>query len=369
MAAQLPTAAAPAQVTLSRVPEGGIQPQVATDSRGTVHLIYLKGDPATGDIYYTRKSHGETSFANSQRVNNVPGSAIALGTIRGAHLALGKNGHPHVAWMGSGQATPKAQRGAPMLYTRLNDDGSAFEPQRNLISWAAGLDGGGSLAADDEGNVYVAWHAGDHVEGEAGRKVYVARSNDDGRTFAKEVPAGEFPNGVCGCCGMRAGVDANGQLFLVFRDAGSTSRDMTVRASSDAGKTFRAITLNSWPIQQCPMSSAAILPSPKGTIAATERDGRIYLQSLKPGTSDAGKPVDVLGRRAKHPAMASNKDGEVLVVWTVGTGWNKGGALNWQLLDASGNRVLTESGTRDGVPKWSFAAVYAKPDGSFEILY
>ena len=71
-----------------------------------------------------------------------------------------KNGRPHVAWMGSKLAEPRAPgKEAPMLYTRLNDDGTAFEPQRNVIQHAVGLDGGGSVAADAAGNVHVAWHA------------------------------------------------------------------------------------------------------------------------------------------------------------------------------------------------------------------
>ena len=42
-----------------------------------------------------------------------------------------------------------------MLYTRLNDQGTAFEPQRNLMLRTFGLDGGGTVAADAAGNVYV----------------------------------------------------------------------------------------------------------------------------------------------------------------------------------------------------------------------
>src|SRR5207237_2312354 len=100
------------------------------------------------------------TFADPTPVNSRPGSAIAVGNSRGAHLAVGKNGRAHVAWMGADKAEPRAPGGAaPMLYTRLTDDGTAFEPQRNLIQSAVGLDGGGSVAADRDGNVYVVWHA------------------------------------------------------------------------------------------------------------------------------------------------------------------------------------------------------------------
>ena len=43
-----------AGVRLMRVPEGGVQPQVATDAAGVVHLIFLKGDPAATDIFWRR---------------------------------------------------------------------------------------------------------------------------------------------------------------------------------------------------------------------------------------------------------------------------------------------------------------------------
>src|SRR6266436_4986464 len=88
------------QVTVIRTPDNGIQPQAASDSKGVVHLIYYKGDPGAGDIFYVRRLPGQADFSKPLRVNSRPGSAIAMGTIRGAQLAVGKNGRIHVAWNG-----------------------------------------------------------------------------------------------------------------------------------------------------------------------------------------------------------------------------------------------------------------------------
>src|SRR5439155_17032742 len=45
-------AAEPAgKVTTLRVPHGGIQPQLAVDDKGTIHLIYFRGDPGHGDLF------------------------------------------------------------------------------------------------------------------------------------------------------------------------------------------------------------------------------------------------------------------------------------------------------------------------------
>src|SRR5262249_42740732 len=145
-------------------------------------------------------------------------------------------------WMGSDKARPKAPGDAtPMLYTRLNDAGTAFEPERNLIRAAVGLDGGGSVAADGAGRVYVFWHAPDPgKKGEDNRRVWVTVSADEGKTFAPEKAAYAEPTGACGCCGMRAFADARGTVYALYRGAKDhEQRDMYLLTSADAGKSFR----------------------------------------------------------------------------------------------------------------------------------
>src|SRR4051812_40435546 len=94
------------QVKVIRTPDGGIQPQVAVDPQGTVHLIYYKGEDGRGDIFYARQKPGETTFSKPIQVNSQPGSAMSVGSIRGAQLAVGKNSRAHVVWNGGGGATP-----------------------------------------------------------------------------------------------------------------------------------------------------------------------------------------------------------------------------------------------------------------------
>src|SRR5262249_43257636 len=81
------------QVTFLRVPNGGIQPQAVVDAKGTLHLIYFKGDKAlAGDLFYVRREAGTERFSDPIRVNSQPGSAIAFGTMRGGQITLGKAG-------------------------------------------------------------------------------------------------------------------------------------------------------------------------------------------------------------------------------------------------------------------------------------
>lgn len=369
-------AAEPARVTPLPTPDGGIQPQAVVDTQGTLHLIYFKGEAAAGDLFYVRRAAGQEKFSAPVRVNSQAGSAVATGTIRGAQLVLGKAGRVHVAWNGSGKAAPQsANKTPPMLYTRLNDAGKAFEPQRNVMTQTFNLDGGGALAADAAGNVYVAWHANEvgTVNSEGSRKVWLARSTNEGQTFGKEALAFADPTGVCTCCGMRGFVDSQGAIHILFRSATQqTNRDMYLLSSRDAGKSFQGALLQKWSVNSCTMSSASFAGGPGGLFAAWETQKQVYFARLTPGTGQAAKPVAAPGAPMgdrKHPSLATNAAGETLLVWTEGTGWQKGGALAWCLFDKDGKPTAQTGRINGGIPVWGLPAAVAGKDGGFIIIH
>jgi len=360
-------------VKLVRVPDRGIQPQAAVDPEGTLHLIYLGDEPGKANVYYVRKPVGSERFSKRIQVNSQSGSAIAIGSIRGAHLAVGRANRVHVAWNGSGTAEPKGnvKYGNPMLYSRLADDGSKFEPQRNVIQNAYGLDGGGSVAADLDGNVYVAWHAGDG-SGEANRRVWFVHSTNDGETFADETTADSDKSGVCGCCGMKAFADRRGTLYMLYRSArAKVNRDMVLLTSTDHGKSFQSGVTDKWMIATCPMSSEAFVDAADSVLSAWETDGQVFFSRIDKKDQQGSRPIAAPGsaRGRKHPALAVNNKGETIFVWTEGTGWEKGGALAWQFFDEKGKPNGNKGRSEGAIPVWSLAAVYTEPDDSFVILH
>ena len=367
-------------VTLSRLPDGAMQPQIVSKS-GVLHLVFLKGEPRACDVFYQRSTDSGQTWSAPLRVNSQAGSAIAMGTIRGAQLAVGKNGRVFVAWNGSNDAQPrnswvpesaKKFGASPYLFARLKDDGSAFEPQRNLMTKTFNLDGGGSLAADDEGRVYAVWHANDKAEqNEGGRHVWIARSTDEGATFNAETPAWNEPTGVCGCCQLKIMAENGGKVTLLFRAASEVvNRDTFALFSSDAGAKFSGTKIHDWKIGACPMSSYSLDKNGAVTFAAWESDKRVFYSPLD-NSMKATSIVEAPGKgeNRKHPALAINGEGQTLLVWDENTAWARGGKLRWQIFDKDGRRVPIASGERDGLPVWSYAAAFARPDGGFTILY
>ncbi len=364
-------------LTTVRVPDSGIQPQIALDRSGTIHMVYLEGNPKASDVFYVHSKDG-VQFSSPMRVNSQPGSAIGMGTIRGAQIAIGANGRVHIAWDGSSAAAPRGQvnpesktAGEPMLYTRLNDAGTAFEPQRNLMTHTFGLDGGGSIAADDTGNVYVAWHGKalqGAAKGEAGRAVWIARSKDNGRTFEPESLATTQPTGACGCCQMKIFASRQGNVYVLYRSATEeVHRDIYLLTSTDHGQTFRTRLLHKWEINACPMSSMSFAEGPNGVIAAWETNGQVYWQNV---TSEGSSPVSApgAGKGRKHPVVVVNPAGDVLFAWTEGTGWQRGGSLSSQVFDAAGKPKSSVT-SAPGVPVWGLAAAFVRPSGEFTVVY
>jgi len=291
-------------------------------------------------------------------------------------MALGKNGRVHVAWNGSsegksqGPLNPESgQREAPLFYSRLDDAHTAFEPQRNLMAHTFGLDGGGTVAADTAGNVYVSWHgkAPGAKQGEAGRQVWVADSHDDGKTFAAEHAAWDEPTGACGCCGMTMFADNGGTVRALYRSATeNVHRDIYQLTSTDRARSFQGRKLHTWEINACPMSSMAFAEAAGKVAGAWETAGQVYFADLtKAGATPVSAPDE--GKDRKHPRIAISSGGETLMVWTEGTAWARGGSLAWQLYDHEG-KALGDLGTRKGVPAWSFGCVVATY-GGFIVIY
>ena len=117
------------------------------------------------------------------------------------------------------------------------------------------------------------------------------------------------------------------------------------------------------------MSSVSLVEGPNGVLAAWETDGQIYFGKVDSGGVTEVRAAGGEGRDRKHPALAVNFKGEILLAWTEGTGWQRGGSLAWQVYSVNGTRASKSGGIPDGIPRWGLPTATARKDGSFLIVY
>jgi len=156
-------------------------------------------------------------------------------------------------------------------------------------------------------------------------------------------------------------------MFVLFRGAtGGTERGMQLLRGN--GDQFEQIALDSWESSMCPMSTAAIEPSSDGALLAWEREGQIWWAKVSASGVSTPRAVPGDGDGRKHPTIAMDAAGQLLIAWAQGTAWAQGGDLVWLLFDPALQLIDTGRITT-AIPPWSRAAAVARPDSGFYLIY
>jgi hypothetical protein len=363
------------EVTFEKTPHGGIQPQAIVDASGTIHLLFYKGKPREGDLFYVTRGRGRKAFSAPMKVNSTGGSACCIGSIFRARMALGPDGIVHVLWNGSfgfvrKQWEKKGKQRTPeeftyLFYTRLADDRKSFKPQVNLNRNTYGLDGNGSITVDRNGVVNVFWHA--RVKGRPDRMAFTVRSIDQGRSFSPASPITRRPLGVCECCTLEAFSSSRGRLYLAYRTAEKTSRNVVIFSSGTGRSSFNEVHRHRWDIVACPASTFAFAEDERRVYAAWESEGHVYLKDVLSATPAV--QVSRASKNGKYPSLAINAKGDCLVTWSTEAAWGEGGYVQYRVVNRNG--ALSAGGTRPGhAPAAdSFSSACALPSGNFIVFF
>ena len=181
-------------------------------------------------------------------------------------------------------------------------------PSTHLMTHTTGLDGGGTVAADVDGHVFVAWH-GRHQGRPRGGGGRGDSLSPGPRTMARPSPPSSPPStappGPAAAAGRVPSSTVAAHLFALYRAATENiGRDMIVIASPGPRHHFEGKSLHPWRINLCPMSSEAFAEGPAGVLAGWETNGHVYFAKVDPGTLGSTPPVEPPGRAGtrKHPA-------------------------------------------------------------------
>ena len=328
-------------------------PRAVVDAEGRVHLVYVADGTDRGNLFHVTRASGTRGWSEPQRVNGRALSVSGVGPIDGAQLAIGPDGRVHVVWL---QSEP-----ARFVYTRGREDGSGFEPQRELSTGDEGdLEAGPAVAVDPGGSVFVFWHAG--ADEDARRSVYLTASRDGGTTFEPARRVSPAAEGACACCGLSAMSSSAGVVHVSYRGAGyNVRRGQRLLTSADSGRTFSDRLVDPWALAACPVSTTTLFAGPGSPTVAWETAGQVYFADVDRLDAARSAPGQARFRR-KNPVVAVDSRGDTLLAWGDGPGFSFGGSLHWQVFDSRGRPAGKPGGGPDMVLTGSVAAAVVHDD-------
>jgi hypothetical protein len=234
---------------------------------------------------------------------------LDLGAESGPQLAANGKGSVYVVWAaGTRPAAPSAAGGG---HSEGGGHGGRQRLTNQAIYLARSVDDGRTFAApvrvsdgpdtperrfptvavDESGVVHVAWLDKRHETKERPgfSRVYVTRSTDGGRTFTPNVDATRGqPNSICHCCKLALAVVPRQGVFVAYRNEVDDQRDIFLVRSQGTGawSAPAAIEATNWVLPACPMNGPAFSVDVAGNLHAVwSTGGQVAQKPLLAGTS------------------------------------------------------------------------------------
>lgn len=365
-------------VTTVKLPYDGIRPQAVIDQAGVVHIIQAD-TKVRGELIYVKHVPGQEEFSKPITVLREAAAMAAS-----FNMTVGKDGRVHVLTRPNPKYSKKALGDKVfddmfkskarffvlkyMLHSRLNDEGTAFEKETNIVGDTIGFEGVGAIVADpNSANVYAFWPGQLEPGPEMGRDMYMAVSEDEGNNWSEPRKLDIDIEGNCRCCPIQATMDASGGIYLAHRNSVKTSptswdKDTFLLVSKDTGKTWNKTLVQKWENCGCPGATYSMASGPEGVYLGFRTRGMSSFAKVSEPSKIYSAPS--LGKTSSRPMVATNNNGDVLFSWI------EVQDVAWQIFDKTGKAIADANGRLDGVAaKWSNPAVVATTNGDFVLYY
>ena len=128
------------------------------------------------------------------------------------------------------------------------------------------------------------------------------------------------PNGtVSECCHPSVAIDAQNNVYVMFRNVIAGSRDLYLARSTDGGQSFSPATKlgsGTWQLNACPMDGGGVAVGSDGTPVAIWRRGRDVFTASDDRSGESvgsGKDPSLQVGRAREDSSSGHLGGEAIV--------------------------------------------------------
>lgn len=301
--------------------DGEFNPSIVSDNHGGFLFGFVERKSGLSNVFLQRASSAG-SFAPRIRVNDRAGDA-AVRNENPPKFAAGPNDEIYAAW-----ASERERWKGNVRFARSLNGGKSFEPAISLNSDAAQAPVSRAfqaILADGKGRVFVAWiDERDRRTGDRGAEIWMAVSQDRGKTFSKDR---RILSNVCECCRLALAMDPAGGIYLSYRTvpaSGPMLRDIAVARSLDDGRTFQPslVSRDNWAIDACPIAGASMTVDSAGRVHVVwftqpgDRPRLFVATSADRGLTFTRPFVfDASQKLAKHAHVAALPDRRLLIAW------------------------------------------------------
>lgn len=281
---------------------------VTNISSVTVHMLALLGEDTQTRVGLLNSENGGDSFGPPVWASEA-GKDVTSG---------GENSPAFVVTPSQMYAT--WSEGSDLRFARSLTWGESFEKPIKFTD-STPFAGYPSLGVAPNGDVYAVWIDGrdQHGAGYDNYSIYLARSTNQGASFAKNV---RVASGICPCCRPTLTFGPQGEVMVFWRHVYPGSiRDMSVAVSTDSGQTFsspKRVAEDNWKINGCPDSGAAAARSGNRVYVAWLTEASRKVSGVRLTWSDDGgktwAPAVIASQGvldANFPALTSADDGKV----------------------------------------------------------
>jgi hypothetical protein len=278
----------------------GKQPTVFVGPDGEIKIAYGHGNV----IYYVTSNNNGQAFSKPVMVAELP--ALSLGMGRGPQITATNGATLITATTESGNIYAchlPANRATWLKPVKVNDADTVAK------------EGFVAVTAGPGNRAYAVWL---DLRGDNQNKIYGARSNNGGRTWqANNIIYRSPDKTVCQCCKPAVTTNAQGKVYVQFRNWLNGARDLHLITSANHGKTFgpaQKLGAGSWPLKGCPMDGGDLAVAANGSVTTVwRREQNIYL--AKPGQPETllgpGKTPTII-EMPTGPAIAWQHQGEIV---------------------------------------------------------
>ncbi len=251
-------------VPKAEIPEAR-QPQAAVGPDGTIYITFGNRE----NFYCSVSTDGGKSY----------GVPVSVGQIR--RLRLGYRKGPRIAASSDAVVITAMGRAAEILAWRSADCGKTWQGPTSVTD-APDVSNQGyhAMAAGRDGQLFCVW-LDQRGQMRNHNRIFCAGSNDGGKTWSEDRLIYESPDGfVCPCCQPTVAYDANGAIYVMWRNNLDGCRDFYLAISKDGGKTFGKSVkqgLGNWKLQVCPMDGGGLaVIAPGKTTTVWQRKNQIF---------------------------------------------------------------------------------------------